>query len=75
LLGPFYRQDSPTLEPGQSIAENCPGEEIGVYGRVIGAMAVTLRTHPSQSGKPDENGFYDLQKLATGICRSICPES
>ena len=33
LLGPFYRQDSPKFELGQSIAENCSGEQIGVYGR------------------------------------------
>jgi hydroxyquinol 1,2-dioxygenase len=25
LLGPFYRQDSPAFELGQSIADNCPG--------------------------------------------------
>lgn len=35
LLGPFYRQDSPTLPLGRSIAENCPGEVIGVHGRVL----------------------------------------
>ena len=35
LLGPFYRQDSPTMKLGESIADNCPGEKIGVYGCVM----------------------------------------
>jgi protocatechuate 3,4-dioxygenase beta subunit len=62
LLGPFYRQDSPTYELGQSIAENCPGEEIGVYGRVIGADGHGVPHASIEVWQPDENGFYDLQK-------------
>jgi hydroxyquinol 1,2-dioxygenase len=62
LLGPFYRQDSPTFELGQSIAENCPGEEIGVYGRVIGADGHDVPHASIEVWQPDENGFYDLQK-------------
>src|SRR5579884_3559500 len=34
LLGPFYRQDSPTFELGQSIAVKTHGSpEIGLYGQ------------------------------------------
>lgn len=62
LLGPFYRQDSPTLELGESIADNCPGEEIGVYGRVIDARGRGISHASIEVWQPDENGFYDLQK-------------
>ena len=34
LLGPFYRQDSPIFELGQSIAIKAKGAEIGIYGRI-----------------------------------------
>jgi protocatechuate 3,4-dioxygenase beta subunit len=62
LLGPFYRQDSPTFEIGQSVAEGCPGEEIGVYGRVTGANRHAVAHASIEVWQPDENGFYDLQK-------------
>ncbi len=62
LLGPFYRQDSPTFELGQSIADNCPGEEIGVYGRVMDSNGSPIAHASIEVWQPDENGFYDLQK-------------
>jgi hydroxyquinol 1,2-dioxygenase len=62
LLGPFYRQDSPAFELGQSIAENCTGEQIGVYGRVIDAQGRPVAHASIEVWQPDENGFYDLQK-------------
>jgi len=62
LLGPFYRQDSPAFELGQSIAENCPGDEIGVYCRVIDANGSSIAHASIEVWQPDENGFYDLQK-------------
>ena len=62
LLGPFYRQDSPTFELGQSIAENCPGEEIGVYGRVMDSNGWPIAHASLEVWQPDEKGFYDLQK-------------
>jgi len=63
LLGPFYRQDSPTLQLGQSIAENCPGDVIGVYGRVLSGSGNPIAHASIEVWQPDENGFYDLQKL------------
>jgi protocatechuate 3,4-dioxygenase beta subunit len=62
LLGPFYRQDSPAFELGHSIAENCGGEEIGVYGRVTGTNGRPIAQASIEVWQPDENGFYDLQK-------------
>src|ERR1700733_5510259 len=37
LLGPFYRQDAPEMELGQSISKNSKGTEICLYGRVLDA--------------------------------------
>lgn len=62
LLGPFYRQDSPAFQPGESIAENCPGEVIGVYGRVLSGNGLPVAQASIEVWQPDENGFYDLQK-------------
>jgi hydroxyquinol 1,2-dioxygenase len=62
LLGPFYRQDSPTFELGQTIADDCPGEEIGVYGQVADAEGRPIAHASIEVWQPDENGFYDLQK-------------
>ncbi len=62
LLGPFYRQDSPTLQLGQSIAENCPGEKIGVFGRVKDATGNPIPHASIEVWQPDDEGFYDLQK-------------
>ncbi len=62
LLGPFYRQDSPTFELGQSIADNCPGEKVGVYGHVTDANGRPIVHASIEVWQPDENGFYDLQK-------------
>jgi len=66
LLGPFYRQDSPTFELGETIADNCPGEEMGVYGRVADANGRPIAHASIEVWQPDENGFYDLQKQDPG---------
>jgi len=62
LLGPFYRQDSPAFELGQSIADNCAGETIGGYSRVTDANGRPIAHASIEVWQPDENGFYDLQK-------------
>jgi hydroxyquinol 1,2-dioxygenase len=62
LLGPFYRQDSPTLQLGQSIAEDLAGEKIGMYGRVVGSSGRPIANASIEVWQPDDEGFYDLQK-------------
>lgn len=62
LLGPFYRQDSPVMELGQSIGGNQPGEEIGIYGKVTDAAGEGIPHASIEIWQPDEEGYYDLQK-------------
>jgi protocatechuate 3,4-dioxygenase beta subunit len=62
LLGPFYRKDSPVLQLGDSIAENCAGEKIGVYGRVIDRNEHGIAKASIEVWQPDDEGYYDLQK-------------
>ena len=62
LLGPFYRQDSPTFELGQTIAPKMPGQEIGIYGCVVDAAGEGIPQASIEIWQPDENGYYDLQK-------------
>jgi protocatechuate 3,4-dioxygenase beta subunit len=62
LLGPFYRQDSPVLELGQSIAPKGSGQEIGIYGRVTDSGGEGIPHASIEIWQPDESGLYDLQK-------------
>lgn len=62
LLGPFYRQDSPVHELGESIARNMPGPPIGLYGRVTDASGKGIAHASIEIWQPDEEGYYDLQK-------------
>jgi hydroxyquinol 1,2-dioxygenase len=62
LLGPFYRQDSPTFELGQSIAVKARGPEIGIYGRITDAGGRGVPNASIEIWQPDEDGDYDLQK-------------
>lgn len=62
LLGPFYRQDSPTYQLGESIAKNMPGPPIGLYGRIVDSHGKGIPNASIEIWQPDENGYYDLQK-------------
>lgn len=62
LLGPFYRQDSPKFELGQSIAVKAKGPEIGIYGRITNTAGQGVPNASIEIWQPDEDGDYDLQK-------------
>lgn len=62
LLGPFYRQDSPVYELGDTIAKNMPGPPIGLYGHVTDANGKGIPHASIEIWQPDEEGYYDLQK-------------
>jgi len=62
LLGPFYRQDSPTFQLGESIAVKAKGPAIGLYGRVTNTAGEGVPNASIEIWQPDEDGDYDLQK-------------
>src|SRR5580692_10498059 len=63
LVGPFYRQDSPTLKLGDTIVTKpTNGLEVCLYGRVSNAAGRSVPNATVQVWQPDETGNYDLQK-------------
>jgi len=62
LLGPFYRQDAPMMNLGDSIISRCKGTEVVFYGRVIDSGGRGIPNALVQVWEPDETGNYDLQK-------------
>jgi hydroxyquinol 1,2-dioxygenase len=62
LLGPFYRQDSPSKELGESIADAAGGPEICIYGRVLDTAGEGIPGGTVQIWQTDDHGVYDLQR-------------
>jgi hydroxyquinol 1,2-dioxygenase len=62
LLGPFYRQDAPVMELGESIVTNSRAPQICVYGKVIDSTRKGIPNALVQVWEPDETGNYDLQR-------------
>jgi protocatechuate 3,4-dioxygenase beta subunit len=62
LLGPFYRQDAPVLNLGESIVSNSTAPQICVYGKVVDSAGKGIANALVQVWEPDETGSYDLQK-------------
>src|SRR5262245_35488254 len=62
LLGPFYRQDSPSMPLGATIVTKpSKGTEIVIYGKVIDAHGKGIPGASVEIWQPDETGNYDLQ--------------
>lgn len=61
LLGPFYRQDSPTLPLGASIATKGKGPETVIYGRIVDSAGNGIPNASVEIWQPDDEGWYDLQ--------------
>lgn len=62
LLGPFYREDAPMKELGQSIISESKGSEVVIYGHVLDSAGRGIPNALIQIWEPDETGYYDLQK-------------
>lgn len=62
LLGPFYRENSPKFELGESIGKTRQGKEIVLYGRVTDAKGRGIPHASIQVWQTDEKGDYDMQK-------------
>jgi hydroxyquinol 1,2-dioxygenase len=62
LLGPFYRQDSPTMKLGDSIVTKpSKGTEVVIYGQVVDSAGKGIPGASIEIWQPDETGNYDLQ--------------
>jgi hydroxyquinol 1,2-dioxygenase len=62
LLGPFYRQDSPSRKLGDLIADKAEGPQICIYGRVLNTAGQGIAGGSVQIWQTDDNGVYDLQR-------------
>ncbi len=66
LLGPFYRERSPLLPSGASIARVPEGEEICVFGRVLDEAGAPVADASLEVWQTDPDGAYDLQAHEPG---------
>jgi protocatechuate 3,4-dioxygenase beta subunit len=62
LLGPFYRNDSPPRELGDSIAEAAAGKEVVLFGTVSDTAGQPIPNASVEIWQPDDEGVYDMQR-------------
>lgn len=63
LLGPFYREASPTMPTGSQIAKNAkPGTEIALYGYVTNVNGQPLAGATVSLWQTGADGYYDIQE-------------
>lgn len=68
LLGPFYREASPTLAAGSQIARTVkPGSELVLYGRVTDVNGKPVANATVSIWQTGANGLYDIQESAASI--------
>jgi hydroxyquinol 1,2-dioxygenase len=68
LLGPFYREASPTLAAGSQIAKTVkPGSELVLYGRVTDVNGKPVAKATVSIWQTGANGLYDIQETAASI--------
>jgi protocatechuate 3,4-dioxygenase beta subunit len=68
LLGPFYREASPTMPAGSQIAKNVtPGTECALYGYVTDVNGKPLAGATVSLWQTSASGLYDIQENADSI--------
>jgi hydroxyquinol 1,2-dioxygenase len=68
LLGPFYREASPTLPAGSQIAKTVkPGSEIALYGCIADANGKPLANATVSIWQTGADGLYDIQEAGAAI--------
>jgi len=68
LLGPFYREASPTLAAGSQIAKTVrPGSECVLYGRVTDVYGKPIADATVSIWQTGADGLYDIQESSASI--------
>src|ERR1700749_3394277 len=68
LLGPFYREASPTLAAGSQIARHVkPGTECVLYGRISDVNGKPLANATVSVWQTSADGLYDIQENASSL--------
>ena len=62
VLGPFYRENAPRFEPGESIAkQGKAGVDVSYYGRITDTEGNPIPNAVVQIWQTDADGWYDIQ--------------
>ena len=61
LLGPFYRNGAPELEPGTDISNGTAGEPLTIRGRALSSDGKTIPHAMLDVWQAAPNGLYDVQ--------------
>ncbi|KAI0361951.1 aromatic compound dioxygenase [Trametes cingulata] len=61
VLGPFFTEDAPDVENGDSIASEGKGEYMYVEGRVLSTDGTPIPNATIETWETDADGFYDTQ--------------
>jgi protocatechuate 3,4-dioxygenase beta subunit len=61
VLGPFFLEDSPRIEPGGDVAGGAPGQPCWVEGTVRDTDGRPVAGARVEVWEADEEGFYDVQ--------------
>ena len=72
LLGPFFRENTPTFQPGAQIAKAPGDKEVVLYGRVTNAQGAPLANAMVTVWQTAADGRYDIQNgIEETDCRGI----
>jgi catechol 1,2-dioxygenase/hydroxyquinol 1,2-dioxygenase len=71
LLGPFFRENAPKMNPGDQIANDTSAGEVAMYGKVTDAHGKPLANARIDIWQTASNGLYDIQSDPSGAmdCR------
>ncbi|KAH9946231.1 aromatic compound dioxygenase [Epithele typhae] len=61
VLGPFFTEDAPDVEIGESIASEGKGEYMYVEGRILSSDGKPIPDAVIETWETDESGYYDTQ--------------
>jgi hydroxyquinol 1,2-dioxygenase len=67
LLGPFYREQTPILEPGAAITTNDTSPQLVIFGQVVNEAGAPVANANVEVWQTDPDGAYDLQALDPSV--------